>query len=491
MLQVLRRQAGRQVQAWRVVKSSVRLVFKTLASGGTRPAAAYDTRSIRGVSPGRVCGQTLADQPFGGIQRPMSEADPPRPEPLWQRLLSVAPEERRQLVGAAGGFFCLMCAYAMLRPLREEMAIAGGVDEMQWLFTATFAVMLLVVPVYSWAVARTRRSMFIPWTYRCLGLVLVGFFVAFSTMTGTSMAWGARVFFVFMSVFNLLVISVFWELMADHYTREQGGRLFGLIAAGGSLGAVVGPLLTSELVGVVGPGPLLLAGAALLEVVVWCLRSFLHMQRDREPDGGRPIGGSALAAVTLVARSPMLLGICGYLFLHTFTSTFLYFEQAHLVKAELSDAVARTQFFARIDFAVNTLALLVQVFAFGRLIKRLGILGGLVAVPVLSLFGLAALAMWPTLVVLAVVQVVRRGLNYAVAKPAREVLFTLVTREEAYKAKSLIDTAVYRGGDAMSGWAFAGLRSLQLSLGAVAWVAVPVCGVWIWLAARLGKHADA
>ncbi len=410
-------------------------------------------------------------------------------QPLWRRIFEVAPHERRELVGAASGFFCLMCAYAMLRPLREEMAIAGGVDNMQWLFTATFAVMLLVVPVYSWAVARAPRRVFVPWTYRILGLCLLGFFVVLSTFAGADLTWGARVFFVFMSVFNLLVISVFWELMADHYTREQGGRLFGMIAAGGSLGAVVGPALTSELVVTTGPGPLLLVAAGLLEAVVWCLRGILRAGNHHRTVE-QPVGGSALAAVGLVLRSPMLLGISGYLFLHTFTSTFLYFEQAHLVEQMLAEPNARTQFFARIDVAVNAIALAVQVFAFGRLIRWVGVTGGLVLVPVLSLVGLACLGTWPTLAVLAAVQISRRAMNYAVAKPAREVMFTLVTREEAYKAKSLIDTAIYRGGDAISGWAFAGLRSLQLSLGAVAWVAVPVCGLWIWLAARLGKHAD-
>jgi len=378
----------------------------------------------------------------------------------------------------------------MLRPLREVMAITGGTDQIQWLFTATFLVMLVVVPLYSWGVARSVRQVFIPWTYRCLGLSLLGFFAVFTSDSGGEAVWAARVFFVFISVFNLLVISVFWELMADHYTREQGGRLFGMIAAGGSLGAVVGPALTSELVATTGPGPLLVVAAVLLEGVVLCLRTILRGRAASRIAVQAPIGGSAFAAVTLVARSPLLLGICGYLFLHTFTSTFLYFEQAHLVAEQIPDDAGRTQFFARVDLAVNAIALVVQVFAFGRLIRWVGLVGGLLVVPIISGVGLAALGVWPSLAVLAGVQVLRRSLNYAVAKPTREVLFTQVTREEAYKAKSLIDTAVYRGGDAVSGWAFAGLRTLQLSLGAVAWVAVPLCGLWMWIAIRLGRRAE-
>jgi AAA family ATP:ADP antiporter len=294
------------------------------------------------------------------------------------------------------------------------------------------------------------------------------------------------------------VVSVFWSFMADLFHSGQAKRLFGFIAAGGSAGALLGPSLTAELAMRLGPVNLLLISALFLEIAVQCVHGLLRAAPSDGAEAATPaaageaaIGGGVFAGLVALVRSPYLLAIGGYIVLFTTTSTFLYFQQAHIVAGAFDDPAERIRVFALIDLAVGLLTLLVQCFATGRLISRLGVGPTLAFLPLLTLLGFAALAAAPTLVLLVGFQAVRRAANFAISKPAREVLFTVIGREQKYKAKNALDTLVYRGGDAASGWAFAGLSAgLGLGLPAIALLTVPLAALWLALGLRLGKEQE-
>ncbi len=305
----------------------------------------------------------------------------------------------------------------------------------------------------------------------------------------------ARAFFIWASVFNLFVVSVFWSFMVNIFSSAQGKRLFGLIAAGGSAGAITGPALTALLVAPIGPTNLLLVSALLLGGAMVCIRQLGRWSAEQRPAAGQgapqALGGSVLAGLTLILRSPYLLGVALFMLLFTTLSTFLYFEQAHIVAQSFDSPAARTRFFALLDLAVNTLTVLVQVLVTSRLLGRIGVAGSLALVPLLSALGFALLALTPVLAALAAFQVLRRAGDYAVTRPARELLYTVVDREAKYKAKNALDTVVYRGGDALAGWLFAGLKSLGLGLAAIAWIAVPIALAWAAVALWLGRRQAA
>ncbi len=411
---------------------------------------------------------------------------------LLGRLVEVHPGEGSALAWSFAYFFCLLSSYYVLRPVRDEMGIAGGIGNLPWVFTATFAVMLAAVPLFGAVAARFPRRTFVPLVYHFFIVNLLLFYMLFATLRAP---WIAQAFFVWVSVFNLFVVSVFWSLMVDLYRNEQARRLFGFIAAGGSTGAIVGPLLTATLVGRIGAINLLLVAALLLGAATLCIRRLLNWNRTLRNDrqaaqGDRPMGGSVLAGLSLVAKSPYLLGVCLFLLLFTSLSTFLYFEQAHIVKDAFDDPGRRTRLFALIDLAVNVLTVFTQLFIAGRIMSRFRLGVALAAVPLLVAAGFTALALLPTLSVLVVFQVVRRAGNYALTRPAREVLFTVVGRESKYKAKNVIDTVVYRGGDAVSGWGFGLLDGAGLSLVYMSWIAVPIAGAWLLTALALGRSHE-
>ena len=427
--------------------------------------------------------------------------------PWLRRLLGTRPGEGAALVWAFLYFFCLLAGYYVLRPLRDEMGIQGGVANLPWLFTATFVVMLAVIPAYGWASARWPRRRLVPGVYAFFLTHLVLFYALFGA--DVAPGWLARVFFVWVSVFNLLVVSVFWTFMADLFSNEQGRRLFGVIAAGGSAGAIAGPALTAGLVRVIGTDELVLVSGALLAATLGCIAGLVRQAprlrtagsraespgQAAPPEAGEPaaesgLGGGAWAGVRLLTRSPYLIGIGGYILLYTATSTFLYFEQAHIVEAAYADPAERTALFAAMDLAVNVLTVATQVLLTGRVVAALGVGLTLALLPALVGVGFAALAAAPVLGVLVVFQVLRRAAGYALARPAREVLFTVVGREARYKAKNVIDTLVYRGGDAVTGWAFAGLTGLGLGLAAIAAVAVPLAAVWLGVGLALGRQQE-
>ncbi|MGA7799366.1 MAG: MFS transporter, partial [Gammaproteobacteria bacterium] len=389
--------------------------------------------------------------------------------------LRIEPHEAGPVLLAFAYFFCLLCAYYILRPIRDEMGIQGGVRNLQWVFTATFVAMLLAVPVFGWAVARFPRRRLVPLVYYFFIANLLVFFVLFKVQVAGP--WVARAFFVWVSVFNLFVVSVFWSFMTDLFTNAQARRLFGLIAAGGSFGAIVGPALTAALAERLGPTNLLPVSVALLCAAVICVHALVYVGRrslDNAMGGSggddEPIHGGVFAGAVRVVRSPYLLGIGAFTVLYTTLSTFLYFEQAHIVSRAFTDAGERTTLFATIDLAVNLLTVLTQLLVVARLVERFGLATALALIPLGAAAGFAVLGLYPTLAVLVVFQVVRRAGNYALTRPAREMLYTVVPREDKYKSKNFNDTVIYRGGDAVSGWAFALLSAAGLGLAALAWL---------------------
>jgi AAA family ATP:ADP antiporter len=411
---------------------------------------------------------------------------------LLSRVVNVQREEAAALLWSFAYFFCLLCGYYILRPVRDEMGIQAGVDQLQWLFTATFLAMLAVVPIFGWLTSKLPRARLLPIVYLFFAVNLLAFWAALRG--GMPPAQVAQVFFVWVSVFNLFVVSVFWSFMADLYSTEQAKRLYGFIAAGGTTGAITGPFVTASLATVVGPTNLLLVSAGLLLLAVLCMQHLGRWARNHEPTrqsaAGEPIGGSIWAGFTTVLRSPYLLAMCAYLMCYTVLSTLLYFQQAHLVKEAVADSAERTALFAKLDLTVNLLTLALQVLVFGRLSKSVSTTVMLVLMPALSFAGFFVLGAYPLLAVLIVFGVARRAGEFALAKPTRETLFNILTREQKYKSKNFIDTVVYRGGDTISGWVSTGLRAVGMSISGVSYVGVLIAAAWIGVALYLGRRHD-
>ncbi|HVY57227.1 MAG TPA: MFS transporter [Xanthobacteraceae bacterium] len=404
-----------------------------------------------------------------------------------ERAVPATAEERAAALWSFAYFFMLLAGYYVLRPLRDQMGIAGGVKNLPWLFTATFLALLAAQPLYGALVARLPRARFIPIVYHFFVANLLIFWLLLTF--GIAPAVVARVFFVWVSVFNLFAVAVFWSFMADLFTAEQGKRLFGFIGAGGTAGALLGPTITIVLSAPLGPVNLLIVAAVLLEAAVYCVYRLDRAARVRTGLQAEPerIGGSAFAALSALVRSPYLLGLGLWVSLLSFGATILYFEQAHIVSTAVHGAGAQTRVFASIDFAVNLLTLATQVFVTGRLLDRFGTGISAAALPAVYVVGFAALAAAPTLAVVLVVQVTQRWMNFALANPARQVFFTVVPREEKYKAKNLIDVVVYRGSDALYGWVYDSLQALGLKLGGIALCALPVVAGWLVLSTALGR----
>ncbi|TWG81254.1 AAA family ATP:ADP antiporter [Cupriavidus gilardii J11] len=390
--------------------------------------------------------------------------------PARLRALGVLPGEHGAVAAAFGFFFCLFASYFMLRPVRETMGIAGGVQNLQWLFTATFVVMVLAIPLYGLVSARLPRRRFVPWVYLFFVANLLAF--AFGTRARPDDVWLARAFYVWLSVFNLFVVSVAWSLMADVFRPGQARRLFPVIAAGASVGGLVGPLLSAWLVGSIGMTGLMLVSSVLLAVTLpgagWLFRWRARggagaaveqdgitrppRQADHRDDPSRPIGGGWLAGLTLVLRSRYLLGVALFVILLSTASTFLYFEQARLVAETFASRAEQTRVFGYIDAIVQAATIAIQLFFSGKVARRYGVTALLTAVPLAVAVGFLLLAMWPVFAVLAPVMILRRVGEYALVRPGREMLFTVVDAETKYKAKNVIDTMVYRAGDAVSAW---------------------------------------
>ena len=407
-----------------------------------------------------------------------------------QRAVPATPQERAAALWSFAYFFTLLAGYYVLRPLRDQMGIAGGVKSLPWLFTATFLTLLAAQPLYGALVARLPRIKFIPIVYHFFvaNLVLFWWLLTF----GVEKVVVARVFFVWVSAFNLFAIAVFWSFMADLFTAEQGKRLFGFIGAGGTAGGLLGPVITILLSRPLGAVNLLIVAAVFLEAAVFCVH---RLERAADaPSSVDPkqqrVGGSAFAAITELIRSPYLLGMALWVSLLSFGATIAYFAQANIVSATVHGAGAQTRIFASIDLAVGLLTVATQVFATGKFLKRFGTGIAAGALPSVYIVGFAALAIAPTLAVVMALQVTQRWMNFAIANPARQVFFTVVGREEKYKAKNLIDVVVYRGSDALYGWVYDSLQALGLKLGGIALCALPVVAGWLILSLALGRRQE-
>ena len=414
---------------------------------------------------------------------------------LLSRFLDVRPSEIRALGWSWLYIFSVLSSYYILRPLRDDMGVAGGIENLPWLFTGTLAGMIAVNPPFAALVARLPRVRFIAIAYRFFISNLLVFAVLLYAASAEQNIWLGRLFFIWTSIFNLFVVSVFWALMVDVYDSEQSKRLFGFIAAGATLGGIAGSSITAALAKQVSPIYLLLISAALLELAVFGVRrlSRLSPALSRQPamrSDEAPIGGSVFSGVTHALKSPYLINVSVYILLFTITSTFLYFQQAEIARQSFADRGARTAFFARIDLWVNILTLGAQLFLTHRLLRRVGVAATLAILPALSVLGFATLASMPTIAVLVAYQVLRRAGNFAFARPTREVLFTVVPREDKYKAKSFIDTVVYRLGDQVGAWSYAGLGLLGLGMTGIALVAVPISSAWLINSWWLGRKQE-
>jgi AAA family ATP:ADP antiporter len=417
---------------------------------------------------------------------------------LLRRTVDVREHETAALVASCAYFFFVLSAYYVIRPVRDEMGVAGGVGNLAWLFTATLVGMLLVHPLFTALVARFPRRRFVPLIYRFFILNLVGFFLVLGAGGGAHAVWVGRVFFVWTSVFNLFVVSVFWSFMTDLYRPAQSQRLFGLVAVGGTLGAILGSTLTSALVPLVGPANLLLVSALLLEIAARAARALdgqeASLARGTQleeaavgEEGTAVIGGGVLDGIRHVARSPYLLGIAALMLLFTIASTFLYFQQAAIVARVFEgDPQARTRLFAGLDLGVNVLTLATQIFLTGRMLRWLGVAVSLAVLPLTSLIGFGILGAAPVLAVLVVFQALRRAGNFAIQRPAREVLYTVLPRTDKYKAKNFNDTFVYRVGDQVGAWSYTVIAWLGLGLSGLSLTMVPLSAVWLLLALWLG-----
>jgi ATP:ADP antiporter, AAA family len=415
---------------------------------------------------------------------------------LLRRLVVLQPGEAPALLTSFAMLLCMFASYTILRPVRDAFGITSGLDKIPYLFWAVFVVMLLLQPVYGWLTSRFPRTVFLPWVYAFFAANLVAFYFWFRLQADHT--WIARTYFVWVSVFNLFVVAAFWSLMADVFTREQAGRLFGFIWAGASTGGLIGPAIANRLAVPVGAVNLLPISAALLLLSLVFMTQVIRWQRRHRapqavsspvaPRQEAALGGGVWAAFTQVVRSPYLLGIAAFVLLMTWVSTFLYLEQQAFVAKAFHSADERARFFGGIDWCVQAASLVIQLLLFGRLFKWVGLRVVLTSVPVIMIAGYALFAAMPRFMVLVVVYAVRRVGDYALTRPCRDALFTVVSREEKYKAKSLIDTFVYRGGDALSGSLY---RELTHDLGAgpaaVGWLGAVLSALWTLLALALGR----
>ncbi|KKX59237.1 NTP/NDP exchange transporter [Pseudomonas putida] len=414
--------------------------------------------------------------------------------PIALKWLNVLPAERAALALGFAFHFCVLASYYLVRPLRDALGLEGGVDRLQWLFTATFVVMLLMVPVFGALASRLPATRFVPLIYRAIAVSML----VFGLLIGNRVApvTVGQVFFVWISLYNLFIVSIFWSVLVDRFSSEQGRRLFGCIAAGGTLGTFIGPLLAATMATRLGPLALTLAAALLLELAVRCYRGLLSRTRSQAGTrvlDERRLGGSMLAGITLILRSPYLLGLVAFMLLHTSAATLLYFEQGRIVAGSYADVGSRTQFFAMVDLLVSALTLICQLLLTAPLIRLLGIGGALLVMPLATVLAFGVMALAPVPASVALAQGLRRAVEFGIVRPAREVLWTVVSREEKYKAKNVIETLVYRGGDAASGWLSTGLTAVGAGFGLVAVVVVPFAGLWgglcLWLARRQARMA--
>ena len=420
------------------------------------------------------------------------------------RLFNLHHEETWPVLIAALFFFCVLTALMLLRPARDALGMERGIESIRWLFVGTALATLAVNPVFGWLVSRLRRLQFVGATYGFFVLSLVGFWALLVFAPGAVGQRSGQVFYVWFSVFNLFVTMVFWALLADRFTSDQGKRLFALISVGGTLGAIFGPWLTSRLAEPLGtPGLLLVAGGFLLAslTLAWLLMrvrpdSSAASQRlsvTRHEAADPRIGGGAWAGLAAVFRSRYLTAIAGYVVLMTVLATFIYFTRLQMVAAVTDDTDARAAILGNIDMWTQVAVLALQVTLTGKLIQRFGLGVALAILPAATALGFIGLAIYGSFVVLVLLEASNRAVQRGITRPAREALFTVVSREDKYKAKAFVDTFMYRAGDVVGAQAEGVLGRLGLALGGLASIVVPLAVAWaaigLWLGRAQARHA--
>jgi ATP:ADP antiporter, AAA family len=420
---------------------------------------------------------------------------------VLSRLAPIEPHEAPAVVAAFCLFFCFWAGYFAVRPVRETVGTLLGRDRVADLWVVTWIASLAIVPLYGWIVGRFRRSTFLPFTYGFVGAVLAMIGIA---MIGEDIDIRVgQFFYVFISVLNLFLISMFWSFLLELFDSGQTKRLFGVIAAGGTAGALVGPGIADLTVESIGNSGVLFVGAGLFFAAIVAQRALLRIWRENAPskstthqaEGERPIGGNLFAGFALVLRSPYLLGIALFVVLLSTVSTFLYFEQLRLVEITFADTTERTRVFARLDWIVQGLTIVSQIFLTGRIAGRFGVIALLTVVPLVMVFGFLALAASGTFTVLAVVFVLRRAMEYAFVRPGREMLYSPLDKETKYKAKNVNDVPVYRGADALAAQVNSGLAAAGIGASAVALLGAVAAALWgvvgWWLGRRFEQNAGA
>ena len=409
-------------------------------------------------------------------------------------VAEVEPREVKAVLISFVYFFFLMGSYFILRPLRDTMGTVYGVSHLQELFTGTFLLSFVVAPVYAGLASRIRLSVFLPWVYGFIALTMVIFYFLFRAEANNR--WIAATFYVWLSTYNLLTISVFWSLMADIFSSAQAKRLFGFIAAGGTVGTISAPAFVTFFVNTVGTNTLLLISAAGFGVTALLVRLLEGEKRTLLASGetvqktslDHSLGGNPFDGFKLLLRSRYLLMIALFLLLMTWISTVIYFQLGDLISKEFASRAARTQAYATIDLATNSIAVLIQLFGTGRFIKRFGVTTGLLLNPVIMVAAFLSVAFFPVLLVLGSIQVMRRFCEYAIAKPSRDMLFTVVDQQSKYKAKNVIETVVYRFGDVTSAWISAAV--LPFGVAGLAVLGMAIAAAWFPIAWMLGRRYE-
>lgn len=408
-----------------------------------------------------------------------------------RNLLRAKPEEIRAVILAFAYFFFLLAAYYVLRPVRDEMGVRSGVRNLPWLFTATFVVSLAIAPIFAALVARLKRGTFLTLSYGFLILNIAAFWALLSG--NIAIETTAIVFFVWITIFSVFGVSVFWSFLADLFTSEQATRLYPVIAAGGSLGGFAGSATVTGLAKIVGPANLLPIAGVLVLLALVCA---LTLNRDAQTthfaasktNSDKAVGGGWLAGLATIARSPYIAGIALWVFLLSIAQGFAYNMQASIVGASGLDSASRTQIFGMVDLAANLLTPLIQIFITRLLLQKLGIGPTLGILALVFLGGFLALAASPVLAVLIGFQIANRAGQFAISNPAREALWPVVDREQKYKAKNVVDNAVFRGSDVAAAWLFNALNTgMGLGHSAIALIGAPVAAAWFFLSLGLGR----
>jgi AAA family ATP:ADP antiporter len=416
---------------------------------------------------------------------------------ILQRFTQIRRDEVAPVMASALGFFFILTALMVLRPAREALGMQRGIEAIRWLFVGTAVVTLAVNPAFGLLVSRFPRLVFINATYVFFAASLLIFYALLVLAPTAIGETSGMVFFVWFSVFNLFATMIFWALMADRFSLEQSKRLFGPIAVGGSLGTIAGPWLASQLAKPLGTPALLLVAAVLLGLAVFSMRAVTRMRPEhaalsKNPDADvnehAVIGGSAWQGLKALFHSRYLIGIAAYVLIMTVVATFIYFTKLQMVAAMGDGVDTRTTIFARIDLYVQITTLLLQAFVAGKLMKRIGVPLTLALLPLTVALGFLGLAITASLSTLVIFQAAFNAVGRAIIRPARETLFTIVSRADKYKSKAAIDTFVYRTGDVLGSQVEGMLGRLGMGLAALISVSVPLAVVWAALGLWLGRR---